>query len=78
MSDTSKKRGRPKGAVSFTRVKLSDLNRFLKEEAIVSVSRKYLEEIGLTLDESAAIIASQPEDSNQATIPDFTITQFDQ
>jgi hypothetical protein len=39
--------GRTKGAVSFLAVNLGELNRVLKEGAIVIVSRRYAEQLGL-------------------------------
>ena len=47
-NNTTRKRGRPVGAVSFVSVKLKDLNSFLREEALVSVSRIWAESQGLT------------------------------
>ena len=43
-------RGRPKGSAgaSFMGVHLGELNRVLKEDAIVMVSRKYAEQLNLT------------------------------
>jgi len=45
-------RGRPKGATSFTRVKLSDLTNYLGKEAHVVVSKKWLEQIGFEVEET--------------------------
>ena len=45
-------RGRPKGATSFTRIKLSDLTNYLGEEAPVVVSKKWLEQIGFEVEET--------------------------
>ncbi len=39
--------GRTKGAVSFVAVNLGELNRVLKEGAVVVVSRRYAEQLGL-------------------------------
>jgi hypothetical protein len=39
--------GRTKGAGSFVRVSLRELNRLLREDAIVIVNRRYAELIGL-------------------------------
>jgi len=43
-------RGRPKGSAgaSFIGVHLGELNRVLKEDAIVMVSRKYAEQLNLS------------------------------
>lgn len=43
-----KKMGRPKGGNSVVGVTLEDLNRVLREEATVMVSRKYAEQLNLT------------------------------
>lgn len=39
--------GRTKGATSFVKVNLGELNRVLKEDAVVIVSRKYAENLEL-------------------------------
>jgi hypothetical protein len=77
MSDEnqSKKRGRPVGSNCFVRVSLADLNKFLRENASVAVSKKFLEEIGLTVQESSPIIAAQPDIG--VAIPEFKITTFE-
>ena len=41
------KSGRTKGAVSFLAVNLRELNRVLREDAIVMVSRRYAEQLHL-------------------------------
>lgn len=69
-----KPKGRPKGSNCFVRVSLKDLNKFLKDSAVVSVSKKYLEEIGLTVDDSSPIVAAQPETADK---PEFKITNYD-
>ena len=66
-SNTAKRsRGRPKGSTSFVKVKLSDLNKQLGSDAPVSVSKKWLIDIGMIADEAAAPIEilypSQPEE----------------
>jgi len=45
------RRGRPKGATSFTRVRLLDLTNYLGKEAPVVVSKKWLEQIGFAAEE---------------------------
>ena len=39
--------GRTKGATSFVKVNLGELNRVLREDAIVIVSRRYAEQLEL-------------------------------
>lgn len=45
---TKSNAGRKKGSVSFTQVSLRALNRSLKEDAVVTVSRKFAEVLNLT------------------------------
>jgi len=48
MTSTRKKgSGRTKGATSLIEVNLRELNRVLREDAIVMVGRKYAEQLGL-------------------------------
>jgi hypothetical protein len=42
-----RKQGKTKGATSFLSVSLADLNEILKPEALVLVSRKFAETLGL-------------------------------
>jgi hypothetical protein len=42
-------RGRPKGATSFSRIRLGDLNDHLGKEATVMVSKKWLEQMGINI-----------------------------
>ena len=44
-----KQRGRPKGSTSFVRVSMSDLLGAVGSKSNVVVSKKWLEEIGLTV-----------------------------
>lgn len=44
-------RGRPKGSTSFTKVRLSDLNNHLGKHAPVVVSKKWLEQLGIHMEE---------------------------
>jgi len=46
-SPRKKGSGRTKGAVSFVEVTLGELNRILKQDAVIMVSRKYAEAINL-------------------------------
>ena len=48
------KSGRTKGAVSFLAINLRELNRVLKEDAIVLVSRRYAEQLQLDGVQTAA------------------------
>lgn len=55
-------RGRPKGATSFTRVKLSDLTNYLGKEAPVVVSKKWLEQIGFQVEEKTIEVLTPVSD----------------
>ena len=47
-------RGKTKGAGSFLQVNLKELNRVLKEDAIVIVSRRYAETLNLEVEKFEA------------------------
>tara|TARA_Y100001937_G_scaffold35583_1_gene51081 strand:+ start:554 stop:823 length:270 start_codon:yes stop_codon:yes gene_type:complete len=53
------RRGRPPGATSFARVKLQDLLNHLGRSASVVVGKKWLDEIGLSLEEPTKIKLKQ-------------------
>ena len=59
-------RGKTKGAGSFQQVNLRELNRVLKEDAVVIVSRRFAETLSLEVQEFQAttenIKAKQPVD----------------
>jgi len=59
-------RGKTKGAGSFLQVNLRELNRVLKEDAIVVVSRRYAETLNLEVEDFKAtttnIKAKKPVD----------------
>jgi len=60
MNNTTKRgRGRPKGSTSFISVKLADLINNLGPNAKVSVSKKWVDSIGLALDEEVKPLVSQ-------------------
>lgn len=75
MNESKRGRGRPKGSNCFVRVSLRDLNQYLREDASVAVSKKFLEEIGLTVQETSPIIVAQPD--NGVATPDFKMTEFE-
>jgi hypothetical protein len=79
MNDTSSKRGRgrPAGSTSFVKIRLSDLIDNLGAKANVCVSKKWLEEIGLTLSEQVATIAPAQEVAAEEPKIDFVITNFE-
>jgi len=54
MSNTPKRgRGRPKGSTSFISIKLADLINNLGPNANVSVSKKWLDSVGIEIQESS-------------------------
>jgi hypothetical protein len=55
-------RGRPKGATSFTRIKLSDLINHVGKEAPVVVSKKWLEQIGFQVEEKTIEVLTPVSD----------------
>jgi len=55
-------RGRPKGATSFTRIKLSDLINHVGKEAPVVVSKKWLEQIGFEVEEKTIEVLTPVSD----------------
>ena len=72
----AKKRGRPAGSTSFTRIKLRDLADQLGQEATIVVSKRWLEEIGLTVDASPTKTesiqeATEPEEKIQFSVNTF-------
>ena len=76
MNETPTKRGRPKGSTSFTRVKLSDLAKQVGSEATIVVSKRWLEEIGLTVDPAPVTReplreVAEPEEKIQFSVNTF-------
>ena len=63
MTEKKSNRGRPKGATSFIRIALRDLLGQLGENATVVVSKKWLQEIGV----SVKPIAPKPQTITEAT-----------
>jgi hypothetical protein len=49
MQYESKRRGPKTGSTSFSKIKLSDLNEYFGPQACVMISRKFLENCGLTI-----------------------------
>ena len=76
MNETPKKRGRPRGSTSFTRVLLSDLAKQLGSEATIVVSKRWLDEIGLTVDPAPVTReplreVAEPEEKIQFSVNTF-------
>ena len=71
-------RGRPKGSAgaSFMGVHLGELNRVLKEDAIVMVSRKYAEQLNLTVKPIKTENNNKHLESLEAA--EFKVEEFDE
>ena len=72
---TKATRGRPKGATSFTRVSLRDLTENFGPNASIVVGKKWLEEMGLVVDDQptkvmtiSSTTTEEPEEKIQFTI----------
>jgi len=78
MNETSKKRGRPRGSTSFTRININDLVQQVGSNATIVVSKKWLEEIGLTIQpatpKSTPIreVTEEPEEKIQFSVNSFS------
>lgn len=75
-SSLPKRRGRPPGSFSFVKVKLQDLVSMMGEQAIVSVSSKWLKEHNISTEQCARVI-SQAEPSAPEQKIAFSVTSFD-
>ena len=77
--------GRKKGSYSFLQVSLADLNDTLKDTAVVLVSRKWAEQIGLSgqvfvanaqaMESTTGKAAAKPEDNAPV---DYKLTSWDE
>ena len=80
-----KQRGRPKGSTSFTRVNISDLINAVGRNATIVVSKKWLEEIGLTVAPAPVNVIDGAYDTKNGTQLaeqteekiEFSVTSFD-
>lgn len=78
MNETAKKRGRPKGSTSFTRVNITDLTNAVGRNASIVVSKKWMEEIGLTVDPvPVKVISAQTTEETEEKVQ-FSVHTFDQ
>ncbi len=76
MKETPKRRGRPAGSTSFTRIKLKDLADQLGQQATIVVSKRWLEDIGLTVDPSSAKQESIKETKEPEEKIQFSVNTF--
>ena len=80
-----KQRGRPKGSTSFVRVSISDLLGAVGSKSNVVVSKKWLEEIGLTVAPAPVKVIDGSYDTKNGTQLaeqtvekiEFSVTSFD-
>jgi hypothetical protein len=72
----TKRRGRPAGSTSFVRVKLSDLIAAVGVNANIVVSKKWLEEIGLTTETPALTILPQAAPAVEMEKIQFSFAPF--
>jgi hypothetical protein len=71
-NNTKRKRGRPAGSTSFARVKIGDLTAQLGTNCTITVSKKWLEDIGLEVDSDKPNRVIAAVESEEAKIQ-FTI-----
>lgn len=55
-------RGRPKGSTSFVKIRLGDLTGYLGLEASAVVSRKWLNEMGIDVEEKPKKVLTPVDD----------------
>jgi hypothetical protein len=84
MEHEPKRRGPKAGSTSFSKVKLSDLNEYFGPQACVMISRKFLENCGLTIKSDLnTVVHEQTEqviktvESQQEKIA-YSLTSFNQ
>ena len=77
MNDTPKRRGRPRGSTSFTRININDLANQVGSNATIVVSKRWLEEIGLTIQPASPKapireVTEEPEEKIQFSVNSFS------
>lgn len=70
----TKRRGRPAGSTSFVRVNISDLLDAVGKNSRIVVSKKWLEEIGLTVETPAVTLTSIREAVEEQPKIEFVLT----
>lgn len=73
----TKRRGRPAGSTSFVRVNISDLQDAVGHNARIVVSKKWLEEIGLTLETPAIKVLPTAAPAAEESKIEFALTSFE-
>jgi len=58
-------RGRPKGATSFAKIKLNDLTNYLGRDASVVVSKKWLSEVGISIEDNPKKVLTPVDESDK-------------
>lgn len=70
-------RGRPDGSTSFVRVSLADLNSLIGPKGSVVVSKKWIDSIGIVVEETApSYISVEAEPMEEQPKIEFAITPF--
>jgi hypothetical protein len=77
MQAQTKQRGRPKGSNSFVKVRMSDLVNTLGPQASIMVSKIWMRENGLTLDEKPITISPVADIPAPEEKIEFAITSFE-
>ena len=71
-------RGRPDGSTSFVRVSMVDLNDLIGQRGSVVVSKKWLDNIGIAVEEAAKpFIRAEEEPMVDQPKIEFTLTSMD-
>ena len=70
-------RGRPDGSTSFVRVSLADLNGLIGPKGSVVVSKKWIDSIGIIVEEAAmSYIRTEAEPIEEQPKIEYAITPF--
>jgi hypothetical protein len=67
--------GRTKGAGSFVKVTLGELNRVLRKDAVVIINRRYAEMVGLTNDQFVATTENIQSVATQVDIQEIDLDE---
>jgi hypothetical protein len=74
-NETSKKRGRPAGSNSFTKVKLADLICLVGEGAVVPVSKIWLRENSVDISPASVKVINEAKEEQPQI--EYSMTSFD-